>query len=210
MTKGKYGIVGKHCGVYMITNKYNGKKYIGSSNHITKRFSNHMNRDSKLYPHREFYKDVNKYGYKGFNFEILEECNEVDLLSREKHYYNIINPEYNIFEPSENLFFNKEYQEYLKDRLINNSNEISKEKKKLYNTQEYKQLFKNIQKDRMVSVNMYDKSGEYISTFESMSEAARWLDINTNYTGKNKVSKIKAVCDGDRKSAYGYIFKYYK
>lgn len=209
MTKGKYGIVGKYCGVYMITCIKNGKRYIGSSNHITSRFSNHMNRDSKLYPHREFYQDVNRYSYTGFRFEILEECDESDLLSREIYYYNKIKPEYNLFEPSDNLFSNPDYQQYLNNRLVNNKDLINK-RTELYNTAEYKSLFRNVQKDRMKSVDMYDISGEYITSFNSMSEAARWLDVNTKYTGKNKVSKIKAVCDGDRKTAYGYKFTYSK
>ena len=37
-----------------------------------------------------------------------------------------------------------------------------------------------------------------------------YITENTNYKGKNKTSKIKAVCDGERTSAYGYQWEYNK
>ena len=47
-------------------------------------------------------------------------------------------------------------------------------------------------------------------TFESMSDCAKWITNNTTFSDKNKVSKIKAVCDGERPSAYDYKFEYIK
>ena len=45
--------------------------------------------------------------------------------------------------------------------------------------------------------------------FASLSDCARWLNANSKFQSKNKVSKIKAVCDGERKKAFGYYY-YYK
>jgi group I intron endonuclease len=39
-----------------------------------------------------------KYGYQNFSFTILEFCNIDDLVSREKHFFDIYFPEYNILK----------------------------------------------------------------------------------------------------------------
>ena len=44
--------------------------------------------------------------------------------------------------------------------------------------------------------------------FISFQGGARWLSENTEFTGKNKASKIKAVCDGERQTAFGYKWEY--
>lgn len=61
-----YGISKYTCGVYMITNKINGKRYVGSSIDITSRLSLHFNRECKKYPHHPLYKDIIKYGRDNF------------------------------------------------------------------------------------------------------------------------------------------------
>ena len=59
------------CGIYSITNKKTGQKYIGQSKDITRRFWQHKNQgQSASYIDRA----IKKYGAKNFEFEILEEC----------------------------------------------------------------------------------------------------------------------------------------
>lgn len=76
-------------GVYKISNKINGKSYIGRSINIHKRFIAHKNRafnsNSNNY-NLPLYKDMRKYGIENFTFDILEECEESELDEREKHY----------------------------------------------------------------------------------------------------------------------------
>lgn len=205
---GKYGIVGDITGVYLITCKHNNKRYVGSSVDITRRFSNHMNRDAKLYPHRDFYKDVNKYTYTGFTFEILEVCERDELIEREQYYYDKLQPEYNEFRPSDNLFIEPEYRDYLVDSLNRQKEKLGEQRRELFSQPKYKRKFRELQRHRMRAVNMYTLDGSLVSSFECMSDCAKWLDKNTKYIGKNKVSKIKAVCDGERKTAYGYYYEY--
>ena len=38
----------------------------------------------------------------------------------------------------------------------------------------------------------------HLLEFISLQEASRYITENTNFKGKNKTSKIKAVCDGER------------
>ena len=208
MVANVYGIHGKVCGIYIIKCKINNKKYIGSSTDISSRLSTHFGRECKLYPYKPLYMDIIKYGRDNFIWEILEECDKKDLHDKEQYWYDIVKPEYNSNRP----FDMKSITD--KDCLtrIKNGNEIGKEKlKEKYSSETYKELFKDIQRQsgRMVSVTMLDKTTcEEIMTFECCMDAQRWLNETTNYKAKNKVAKILDCCNGIRKSAFGYKWKY--
>lgn len=47
---------------------------------------------------------------------------------------------------------------------------------------------------------MYSKTGEYIRSFNSLTEAADFLMKTPGHISK--------CCKGERKSAYGYVWKY--
>ena len=76
-------------GIYKITNKINGKSYIGQSVNIQKRFNAHkstaFNPNSKIYD-SPLYKAIRKYGIENFEFKILEECDETELDDKEIFY----------------------------------------------------------------------------------------------------------------------------
>lgn len=74
-------------GIYSITNKLNGKRYIGKSKNIEKRFWAHKNVLLKYCDNPEKYKRivnrhlanaVVKYGIDNFLFEVLEQFEELD------------------------------------------------------------------------------------------------------------------------------------
>ena len=76
--------------IYKITNKINGKAYIGKtlkSNPID-RFKTHI-KDSKIEgrKNRALYRAFNKYGIENFNFEVIEEVNDYTKLSEREIYY---------------------------------------------------------------------------------------------------------------------------
>ena len=71
------------CGIYSITNKETGQKYIGQSTDITRRFWQHKNQgQTKSYIDRA----IKKHGADNFEFEILEECKPTELNKLEKKY----------------------------------------------------------------------------------------------------------------------------
>lgn len=85
-------------GIYKITNKVNGKFYIGSSNNLNKRWQQHiseLNNQKHYNPYLQ--KSFNKYGIDKFSFDILEiiECEEL-LLKLEQKYMDELKPEYNL------------------------------------------------------------------------------------------------------------------
>ena len=73
-------------GIYKITNKLNNKIYIGQSNNITRRFSEHQTKgSSSRIPVDEA---IQKYGKENFSFEIIEECPLDKLNERESYWIN--------------------------------------------------------------------------------------------------------------------------
>lgn len=192
-------------GVYLITNVLNGKKYVGASNDVRARIHQHFTPSCyERYQNNQFYIDIKHLGKKWFKCELLEETNKDNKLEKEQYWYDLFKPEYNFVRPTENMFLNKKIIE----RASKNSNtpELVERRKKLYNTDEYLNIFRNCNPN-MRPVDMY-KDDELILSFKSIRSTARWLDKNTNYKSKNKASKVKSVCDNERKTAFGYTFKY--
>lgn len=81
------------CGIYKIKNIVNNKFYIGSSKNINGRWYNHTS-DLKRNEHHSAHlqRAWNKYGAENFQLEIVEQCNEYDLLVREQYYMDLWNP----------------------------------------------------------------------------------------------------------------------
>lgn len=73
-------------GIYKIIKKENGKSYIGQSNDIERRFSEHK---TKIDIPIEI--AIKKYGVDAFNFEVIEECPLDKLDEREKYWIAFYN-----------------------------------------------------------------------------------------------------------------------
>lgn len=88
--------------IYMIENKINGKKYIGQSNDVKRRWSDHCNKKEKYTS--LINRAINKYGKENFIFSIIEDFCE-DYNEKEKYwinFYNSIENGYNIAPGGEN------------------------------------------------------------------------------------------------------------
>jgi group I intron endonuclease len=57
-------------GIYLITNMVNGKRYVGQSVNIKRRFWDHNRPDARSIVSSA----IRKYGKKNFKREVLEEC----------------------------------------------------------------------------------------------------------------------------------------
>lgn len=78
------------CGIYKITNKINGKCYIGQSIHIQQRFYRHKlkaTQDDGI-ENKPLYLAIKKYGLENFTFDIIEEISCHDLNTREQYWIN--------------------------------------------------------------------------------------------------------------------------
>lgn len=76
--------------IYKVTNKQNGKIYIGQTNNLERRKKQHLydNRTN----HQAFKRAINKYGIDCFKWEIIDEClDKCEINEKEKYYINYYN-----------------------------------------------------------------------------------------------------------------------
>lgn len=88
--------------VYKATSRINGKSYIGYTKNLKKRKSDHKYAAANnKYPNKVFHKAIRKYGWDSFDWEILFESEDKDLVyfGMEPHFiteYDTINNGYNL------------------------------------------------------------------------------------------------------------------
>lgn len=87
-------------GIYTITNKINGKRYVGQSIHIETRWKQHIYTALNIPNEKtKIYNAIRKYGLDNFSFEIIIECLQEQLDELEKYYialYDSYNNGYNM------------------------------------------------------------------------------------------------------------------
>lgn len=89
--------------IYLVTNKVNGKQYIGQTvKDLGKRKSSHISR--ALYENDSvyFHRAIRKYGPENFDWEILDQCDDVEFLNKLEIFYIGY---YNTFYTGYNLTF---------------------------------------------------------------------------------------------------------
>ena len=130
-------------GVYKITNKINGKIYVGESLNIEKRWERHKkDLSSKTHCNYKLQNDYNKYGHEAFEFEVIVTLDKdisnivgefISIIFEDIYItkYNSIKDGYNIERTFTEVFLNK-------NRNIRYGNEASKDKLKRY-FKKYKQ-----------------------------------------------------------------------
>ncbi len=79
-------------GIYLITNKINGKGYVGLSVNIQQRWWDHryhsIHSTKKEDVDKVLYKAIKKYGLENFELTILEECRKEELKQKEMFWIN--------------------------------------------------------------------------------------------------------------------------
>ena len=105
----------KVCGVYKITNKVNGKIYIGSSNNIENRWHQHkLQLRDGIHTNQHLQHAWNLYGEDNFMFEVIEECAPEIQFEREQYYLNTLSP----FEERGYNIVRQISKEYLSDNYM--------------------------------------------------------------------------------------------
>ena len=200
--------------IYKITNDINGKIYVVKTEYsIEKRFQEHC-KDYKVRDKekRPLYSAMKKYGIEHFHIEKIEECDNPN--ERERYwieYYGSFKNGYNATiggDGKSYLDYELIYKTYLQVKNCTKTAQIvgcSKDSVEDIIKNIYKissdEIDKNWRKNYSLSVAMVDKeSGEIIKTFIGTREAGKYLNKTHQH--------IQEVCQGKRKSAYGYYWKY--
>ena len=176
------------CGIYQVTNKINGKKYIGQSIDIERRWSQHRYGKGNIILRNA----INKYGLDNFEFEILEKINGeskskvelTELLTEvEQKWFDLEEPYlkengYNIQTTSKpNLTPNRgdHFGELISKIKINN-NHCGK------------------------PVCQYDLMGKFIKKWKSAAAVERKLGFHSE--------NISACCLGKQNVSNGFIWRF--
>lgn len=208
--------------IYKITNQINGKVYIGKTEFsIEKRFKEHCQdafKDTKA--KRPLYAAMRKYGIENFHIELIEETNQPE--EREMFWIEF----YRSFKNGYNATLGGDGKKYIDyDLVIATYNELGVVKetaKKLNISSNSVSSILHINKIPVLTnkeihqklygkiVNMYDLDGNFIQSFPSVNEAARYM-VDNKLTGcKHTTIKqhITEVCSGKRKTAAKHKWRY--
>ncbi len=205
--------------IYKITNKINGKVYIGKTEKENpyERFEEHKQDYKKERKEiRPLYRAFNKYGIENFSFEILEQSEIPE--EREVFYIQQFNS-YVGFNKSNgyNATLGGDGKKYIDDLLVvekyieeeeKSIKKIAKELKIDVGSistilKKYKVKIRDPKLYTSLKVLQIDKkTKQVLNEFESLSDAALYLK------DERKRQHITEVCQGRRKSAYGYIWKF--
>ena len=207
-------------GIYKITNQINGKCYIGQSIRIEERFKQHKKEcyEPDRQGDKPLYQAFHKYGIENFSFDLVEKCLPEELDDKEVYwikYYNSYYEGYNATLGGQGKCF--EYKIFFDawDEGLSVS-EIAKKYKVspttvrnyLLNYENYSVKESNSRGGKLAQaknnlhstiVYQYDLNNNFIKEWPSKKEVQRQLKISP--------SSIAKVCQGERKTAGGFIWK---
>ena len=199
--------------VYKIINNINEKVYIGKTyNSIEERWKEHC-RDYKKRKNenRPLYSAMNKYGIECFRIELLEETDIPE--EREKYWIEY----YGSFKNGYNATIGGDGRPYVDKNIIMALWREGKIIKEIYNITGYDiktikkyLLLDNVTKQEILS-NGYAYQGRAVAKIDKDTDEI--LEVfNTSGEAGKSIGKtgqhIRDVCLGERKTAYGYKWKY--
>lgn len=210
--------------IYKITNLLNGKIYIGKTLlSIQERWAEHcIDSKKETCKDRPLYRAINKYGIENFFIEQVEECSDKEVNEREVYwieFYHSFKYGYNATKGGDG----KHYLDY--DLICETYKQVQNLTKTAKLCQCHVDSVRKILKERKIDImsstfvikqnlskmiNQYSLAGEYIKTFSSISEAARYIQsLNPEKrTGLNGIiTHISDAVRGKRKTAYKFIWK---
>lgn len=195
-------------GIYKITNKVNGKCYIGQSIHIQDRWKTHINEAKGNRKNSILYLAMRKYGIENFDFEVIEECTKEKLNEREIYwisYYDSFNKGYNMTQGGESGIIIKQEVVDKINEMWNQGSSIGEIEKELQGKVCKKTITKYLKLNPTYSIHesrargairyknpnysslhikQYTLSGEFIAEYISCKEAGNALNIDPDLIGR--------------------------
>ena len=183
-------------GIYKITNKVNGKFYIGSSCNLQKREWQHFNQLKRnKHSSNKLQNSYNKHGKTNFEFEILVICPDIYLVKLEQWFIDNLKPHYNLC---------KKAGKYIKTEGFENlSKSIAKKHKKDKENRISNGRYK-LNKDQVIEIKKliaYNKTSLEISkmfnvaqnTIQSIKSHRTWTDVPDYIVPDNEKHLINCI-----------------
>jgi len=189
--------------LYKLTNKVNGKSYIGQTiRPIEKRFEEHQQKSSKCIALREA---IQKYGWENFEKDWYE-CPDEDLNFDEEllvREMGTLAPNgYNIKEGGGNGKHSKETKQKISKATRGENNYWYGKTRSEETKQKQREALQGENNLNSKKVYQYDLYGNYIGSFGSGGEAARALCKNSGS------SAISDCANRKRKTAYDFKWSF--
>ena len=194
------------CGIYEIVNKVNGEKYIGQRIDIYKRWRDEksaLNKDEPAW-NIHLWRAWKKYGEINFVFNIIEQCDVIELDEREKYwiaYYDSFNNGYNMTIGGQGMigFTHNPWSDERREHMsVINSGELNPMYGKTHSEE-----YKDICRDR------WTKEGN--PNYNKFGEDHPWYGKHHTTESKDKIRKSKIGANNpSHRSVYCYeLNKFY-
>ena len=208
--------------IYQITNDVNQKIYIGKTeNSIEKRFKEHCwDASRERNEKRPLYNVMRKYGVEHFHIELIEETNnpeerEVYWIEKKQSFKNGYNAtiggdgrKYIDYDLVVKTYQDLQNIKLVAKQLHHDESTISKILKE--KNIDIKSSIEWMRENRGKKVGQYDLNDNFIQSFDSRGLASKYL-IDNHYTTSVAIDavagRIGQVCNGKRKTAYGFKWK---
>lgn len=204
--------------IYKITNDLNQKIYIGKTyNSIEQRWKEHLRDYNKeRCENRPLYNAMHKYGIEHFHIELVEETSFPE--ERERYWIE----QYRSFKNGYNATLGGDGKPYIDYdlvvaayNLLQNQKQVAEQlninEKTVHKILQEKniEIVKNIPNSKKIA--QYDLDGNLIEIFISAGEAGRKISALNLSKAKSINSignRIRECANGQRKTAYGFIWKF--
>lgn len=208
--------------IYQITNDVNQKIYIGKTEFsIEKRFKEHCyDAFRENNEKRPLYNAMRKYGVEHFHIELIEETNnpeerEVYWIEKKQSFKNGYNAtiggdgrKYIDYDLVVKTYQDLQNIKLVAKQLHHDESTISKILKE--KNIDIKSSIEWMRENRGKKVGQYDLNDNFIQSFDSRGLASKYL-IDNHYTTSVAIDavagRIGQVCNGKRKTAYGFKWK---
>ncbi len=208
--------------IYQITNDVNQKIYIGKTeNSIEKRFKEHCwDASRERNEKRPLYNAMRKYGVEHFHIELIEETDnpeerEIYWIEKKQSFKNGYNAtiggdgrKYIDYDLVVKTYQDLQNIKLVAKQLNHDESTISKILKE--KNIDIKSSIEWMRENRGKKVGQYDLNDNFIQSFDSRGLASKYL-IDNHYTTSVAIDavagRIGQVCNGKRKTAYGFKWK---
>lgn len=202
--------------IYKITNDINNKVYIGKTlESIEKRWKEHQRDAQKVEnQNRPLYKAISKYGIKHFSITQLEKCQVNNINDRERYWIQF----YGSFKYGYNATLGGDGKHYADYDLIYSLYNQGKTIKEICDITKYSNLTCRVALENFGICSAERKRRGWDKLYHTVAKLDKdsfeilevYPSIKAAYAslGKEHSGHIAAVCNGKRKTAYGYSWKY--